>query len=176
MALINCPHCGKQVSDTAPKCVHCGNALEKPVEKRTNFNSLSHTERQALKVEFWKLYPQYNLSETEENAYNTLTLFRTLSVIAETVGWVLVVLAELFDNDFIGNTSLILIIVGFIATFALSIAIRIKQKGNTRKKMLCEKKFWKWITKEKNMDYTVHFVSVKEEEIYNQINVDYDEL
>lgn len=28
MALINCPECGKQVSDTANKCPHCGYALK----------------------------------------------------------------------------------------------------------------------------------------------------
>lgn len=28
MALINCPECGKQVSDTAPSCPHCGYQLK----------------------------------------------------------------------------------------------------------------------------------------------------
>lgn len=27
MALINCPECGKEVSDTVKKCVHCGYKL-----------------------------------------------------------------------------------------------------------------------------------------------------
>lgn len=27
MALINCPECGKEVSDTAKKCIHCGYKL-----------------------------------------------------------------------------------------------------------------------------------------------------
>lgn len=24
MALINCPECGKEISDSAEKCIHCG--------------------------------------------------------------------------------------------------------------------------------------------------------
>ncbi|MEO2799991.1 zinc ribbon domain-containing protein, partial [Flavonifractor plautii] len=24
MALISCPECGKQISDQAPACIHCG--------------------------------------------------------------------------------------------------------------------------------------------------------
>ena len=28
MALINCPECGKEVSDQAPACIHCGYPLQ----------------------------------------------------------------------------------------------------------------------------------------------------
>ncbi len=39
MALINCPECGKEISDTARACPHCGyteNAIEIPIwEKYT---------------------------------------------------------------------------------------------------------------------------------------------
>ena len=34
MALINCPHCGKEISDKAISCIHCGVSLieeEKPI-------------------------------------------------------------------------------------------------------------------------------------------------
>ena len=31
MALISCPECGKQISDQAPACIHCGYPLPKPV-------------------------------------------------------------------------------------------------------------------------------------------------
>lgn len=27
MALINCPHCGKQISDKSSVCVHCGGRI-----------------------------------------------------------------------------------------------------------------------------------------------------
>lgn len=33
MALINCPECGKQVSDQAPACIHCGYPLNKQEER-----------------------------------------------------------------------------------------------------------------------------------------------
>ena len=29
MALISCPECGKQISDQAPACIHCGYPLPK---------------------------------------------------------------------------------------------------------------------------------------------------
>lgn len=34
MALINCPECGKEISDTAKKCIHCGYALTKSTKKK----------------------------------------------------------------------------------------------------------------------------------------------
>lgn len=35
MALINCPECGKEVSDTNKRCPHCGYNLRKKVDKKT---------------------------------------------------------------------------------------------------------------------------------------------
>lgn len=32
MALINCPECGKQISDRSKSCIHCGYPLEAPLE------------------------------------------------------------------------------------------------------------------------------------------------
>lgn len=33
MALIKCPECGKDVSDKAPACIHCGYPLSRPTEQ-----------------------------------------------------------------------------------------------------------------------------------------------
>lgn len=35
MALINCPECGKEISDKAVSCPHCGNPMNQPVNKPT---------------------------------------------------------------------------------------------------------------------------------------------
>ena len=33
MALINCPECGKEISDSSEKCIHCGYPLKSKIEK-----------------------------------------------------------------------------------------------------------------------------------------------
>ena len=33
MALIKCPECGKDISNTSEKCIHCGFPIEKPKKK-----------------------------------------------------------------------------------------------------------------------------------------------
>lgn len=39
MALINCPECGKEVSDTAPVCIHCGYVINKSQTKEVRNKS-----------------------------------------------------------------------------------------------------------------------------------------
>ena len=36
MGLINCPECGKKISDKASSCPHCGNPIENDSSKRAN--------------------------------------------------------------------------------------------------------------------------------------------
>ncbi len=36
MALIHCPECGKDVSDTAPRCPNCGHIINKKEANKTN--------------------------------------------------------------------------------------------------------------------------------------------
>ena len=38
MALIKCPECGKDVSDTCDSCIHCGFKLSKPKFETNSFN------------------------------------------------------------------------------------------------------------------------------------------
>ena len=40
MALINCPECGKQISDKAENCIHCGFPLQQQNKPDGNANSI----------------------------------------------------------------------------------------------------------------------------------------
>lgn len=40
MALINCPECGKEVSDTAPRCPNCGHIINKKEANKTENSSV----------------------------------------------------------------------------------------------------------------------------------------
>ena len=41
MALINCPECGKEISDSAAQCIHCGYVLKPTVETKKEKKPLS---------------------------------------------------------------------------------------------------------------------------------------
>lgn len=38
MALINCPECGKEISDKSKQCIHCGYPLEE-LENTSNIDN-----------------------------------------------------------------------------------------------------------------------------------------
>ena len=54
MALIQCPECGKEVSDKAGKCPHCGYPLEElekkePVKEKKKSEVLEKTRKEEIK-------------------------------------------------------------------------------------------------------------------------------
>lgn len=183
MSLISCPHCGKQISDTAKNCIHCGKPLnEQPSEPesnknvRENFNTLTQLEKSEIKEEFYNLYPKYRITQRNTKKFSVLRALRTTSLLIEGVGWVLSTIFEVNEKAILGLLGGVLIFIGLIGYILTSVMIKNISKLNVRDKMLCEKKFWKWVTTAKNMDYTVHFVTAKEREIFNNINVDYEDL
>ena len=48
MALIKCPECGKEVSDKAESCIHCGNPLKDKVGRQSNQGSKKTLESQVI--------------------------------------------------------------------------------------------------------------------------------
>ena len=48
MALISCPECGKEISDKAFACPHCGNPMNQPTPKHTNNNGWSKGSKKRL--------------------------------------------------------------------------------------------------------------------------------
>lgn len=44
MALINCPECGKEISDKASHCIHCGCPINQPQETPAPTPKYNNTE------------------------------------------------------------------------------------------------------------------------------------
>ena len=80
MALINCPECGKQVSDTASLCPHCGCNVQKGIKKQAK--ELSN--KQA--IEDWNNAPQ-----AQKNV--SIIIFIAICI------FVLIILIKAFSND-----------------------------------------------------------------------------
>lgn len=55
MALIKCPECGKEISDKAPACIHCGYPLDSDTEALSNTNKMSEKEiDEAERISRWE--------------------------------------------------------------------------------------------------------------------------
>lgn len=180
MALIICPHCGQKISDTVEKCVHCGKLVKESVEeekKEVSFNGLTIDEKTAIKKEFYNRYPKYQInSKKDSKQFNKLRYLRTFFSIIELLGYVFATIFDINSNEILGKIGIIFIILGIVGFIVMTVFIRKMTKINLRKKMLCEKKFWKWITTEKQMAYNVCFSSPKERDVYDSINIEYEDL
>ncbi|MDE6442049.1 MAG: zinc ribbon domain-containing protein [Clostridia bacterium] len=182
MAIIKCPHCGNNVSDTASNCIHCGESLtgeEKPKVNCVNYNNLLQSEQSALKNEFYESYPQYKKYEDKEAMLKKLIRIDWIFII---LGLVLILPGLFYANgdNFDLNTlktlsSLSTIgLILFFASDALEILSRFILRSYKKKILLATKKYQKWLKVNKNINYNVTFIGkdAKWKKYFDEINVD----
>ena len=167
MALITCPHCGKQVSDSVDTCIHCGGSLkgETVPEKGREYAALTLEEQKSLKTEFDTKFPE--IPKTERKGNKNAILY-CVSFVAFLVGAVMVwVLGEMFDS--IAGT-VIGAVIAFSGWFGIWITYFYAKAWN-KKRLACLKRFQKWLEREKRVHYTV-ILEEKDRKIFNQTTVD----
>jgi len=120
MALINCPECAKEISDTAPSCPHCGFIYNKNMKKSNSLLSAK------------ELYPanvqMLNLAETISwSRFNSFLLYNTVILII----WNVIYNSHICDN----LKLLLLLVIGtigiLISFFILFLSIRGRKNVNT---------------------------------------------
>ena len=72
MALITCPECGKEISDKAPACIHCGY----PIKKENHYQGIEHLIYKPNKYYGVKLFNQLYMSS---NAKQIISSIQVLS-------------------------------------------------------------------------------------------------
>ena len=187
MALITCENCGKSVSDTKETCIHCGFPLQKvqlsqesiPESHQANenkkYDKLSKHEKETLVREFWD-------EDTESHKYqNKLYVWDELKecFTTHTIILLLALAVTSFIVHYIKNQSaffmtigmsLILGVVGFLG---LVITFFQNKKLNSKtRKLAQEKRFQQWLSSSKCIDYIPQFLNIKEQYLYEQINLD----
>ncbi len=66
MALIFCPNCGKQVSDTIDRCIHCGELIKEAPPAPKDFSHLFKEQQVALDAEFEGFYVGHSPMKSEK--------------------------------------------------------------------------------------------------------------
>ena len=69
MALINCPECGKEVSNVAESCPHCGYPIKRHIEKQNSYEDKPKQTKQGAKKildQQAKIENDFNDSESEK--------------------------------------------------------------------------------------------------------------
>lgn len=179
MALIQCTHCGKSVSDTAERCIHCGknpncSEEEKQDEKLISYDTLNLGKQNELKNEFYKIYPKYKKYENKDAMFKKL---RKISIAFIILGVALLLPLLLVEPN--GENAEVLLGVGytgliiFLASDILDISSLFFIRANKKKTLLSTKIYQSWLKDKKGISYTVTFIGKdkKWKKYFDEINV-----
>ena len=155
MALINCPHCGNKISDSAEKCVHCGKSAKGQGERKTDetveqFALLSAERQKQLTTEFHTLFTDLAVRDKKRKNYNILRA----SI------YVFLALAVTFILLYFFMEKMVVVVFACIftaATFAALIAERIRRSYIDNIMLEYYKTFELWLKACKNINIVYSF-------------------
>lgn len=196
MALIECPNCKKQVSDTRESCFHCGykfqtapieteekNQDENIIEQQkrdtddslTNFSSLRQIEKDKLWDEFYAKNPKY--WKLKNKAYNIDGIRKVtgLCLIPLLVNELIFRNRPVINKEFFTIASVmyaLLMFGGLIVAFSCIYAKSVCNK----KALIVLKRFQNWLKTEKQIEYVVKFNrnQRKEKIFFDSINIEFE--
>ena len=196
MALITCKNCGKKISDTVEKCIHCGATTKEPDVKETSiskeqnseaneagktvFNKLSEKEQIKLENEFLKFDKKariYRRKIFEAKRFALLVFLIPLITRVLSAGQKGAI-EKLFEGKIYDPKMLDLsekCLIPLIAVLLMSIVLCIYSATTYKKrenKQLYAKKFQRWLKEEKNIVYKPNFISEKDRVVFEEINLD----
>ena len=152
MAMIQCPHCGESVSDSALKCIHCGGILKEAPPPPKEYKELSYTEKEALSLEFEQNYPEYAFLKLQKRN-KTLEIARIVCIVLFFVFWLLgdlfTVLGFVFSEAY-ETIGLVIYFVSFwsLVLYIVFIIVCRKERKNY---LLKYKIFVKWLLTSKQI-------------------------
>ena len=148
-------------------------------EIKNSFNKLPVSEKTRLRNEFYKKHPKYHKAHKlnvflDKGVKPTIYVATTLFIFVLLTEKILSAKKILTTGNFL--TQLFTIVLTFlltVITISLLIALFLIPKKRYRA-ILIEKRFWRFITVEKNMNYTVNFDSkdFKNKEIFDNMDID----
>ncbi len=170
--LINCPNCGKPISDKADACIHCGYVLQKEPEvkeeiKVRNFTELSKAGQAQVMADFAKEMPYESgyikTSKIIRSILIVSLLIYVTSVMIGGIGFAIILngsgreLEKVIEYCF--SIFLIFFVLSFILLFILVIIDRVRRK----KTFALSKKLQAW-AKTKGIDIGVNYLATSARE------------
>ena len=187
MALITCPHCGKQVSNTVKRCIHCGEPLFKEESKPTpkDFYTLEEDEQQRMEEEFRKEYPEFVspcAKQKSAECRRKITILCRIALVAGVIFLLFRILVQTKVLDWTNNDTILMTVVPIMLASALTVCIcgilaiiyLVKSKNFICRYLLYEKLFQTWLLRTKGISKTVDLsdLSKKYRKYYKKINPD----
>lgn len=165
--LINCPNCGKPVSDQAKACMHCNYSLsvvteavdtknteEKVISKeRKEYNELEKSKRKEMFMRFGLEEPlQYKTICSNKNLNNAQFILVMIAALVSIVGiGILIIIGK--DRLDVPNPGVIDFLIAFgtialgLLLFGVDTILNIKEKSTKQKFIIASQRFEKWLNK-----------------------------
>ena len=173
MALVNCPNCGKPVSDSAEACPHCGfefkaERIKKEVERE--YGRLPVEKQKQLRDEYDRIYPTYKKSAVKRKK---LSVFVLVGFLITFVLMVIIALLGLHEGleIYLILTTVVAVII-FLPTLFISVFLVLYTRlpSGMKKRLSDLKKFQSWLLKEKQLTYHV-VLTDREKQIFESIEL-----
>ena len=183
MAIIVCPKCGKNSSNTNEKCFHCGFNLRlqsvEPVQLQ-RYIKLPSAEQERLRKEYYSLNPKYESYMKKRDRF-----IRRINITAIVTGifsalyillWIVTRIIKAVTKASISWALIPAIIFGVIWVIAIiaNVVLRkVTYRKYRRNDLIIEKKYQKWLKEEKQIEYIVSFTTKqrKDKEYFDKINI-----
>ncbi|HBN12380.1 MAG TPA: hypothetical protein DD415_02055 [Clostridiales bacterium] len=182
MALIECSKCGGKISDSAKICPHCGHNFIDEATRKENakeFGKLSESEQKALRGEYDSLNPGLSMAEKKvKKRKKMLLVFAVISWVLMMPAVVLLMVAQFRIDDIERLVFARLMLADLFIIFLLAIdlvvyySLRHGQKKINKIWLRELKRFKVWLNNDKQMTYSIFFLTDKEKEIFNSFTED----
>ncbi|MBE7085210.1 MAG: zinc ribbon domain-containing protein [Clostridiales bacterium] len=175
--LIQCPHCGKNLSDKVKQCIHCGamiaeNEQTNPKNATIDYFSLSEEKQNALHEEFLAEFPEHKktLRTHKTSIIISLCLYGLCLLLA--VALIIVVNSSNMNNPSTGAIiSLVAIFLFVIIGLITALVFTGKAKSASKKFLVISKTKDIWLQK-KNIVGLNRLIDTEEREKYDSIQID----
>ena len=187
MALITCKNCGKNISDTTEKCIHCGAPVgvdvettadsadnasvrtENKTEKKINFLAMSDEDQIKLEEEFL---------DSDSDAFKWYKSFYEKKIVSGVMVVLMIpcLLGMLFGTTQGGSIWLRIVGIFLILSYCfLGMLFTVKvgsRKKNKKRQFIYQKRFQRWLKEKKNIEYTPTLWKKGDEVIFESVDVD----
>lgn len=182
MALIKCPHCQNEVSDTLKNCIHCG----KPLHESTLPKELGFGERNIYFLEFCRKFPQFYSDSKTKKTLNRLLVSCLCSVFPFLILFICLSISKYGSFDLISDAGFQMLAIPFIIFLALTgvgwigllVVFPIVRLLFRRNFLFREKVFQRWLREKKQIDCTlkIDFKANWEKQYYKNLDITKVEL
>lgn len=100
MALIFCPNCGKQVSDTVDVCIHCGAPIKEALPAPKDFSGLPKEQQLAMDAEFEGRYVGHSPMKSEKRRKRFSIICTVIFLVLGVLFISLIVTEAVLENRF----------------------------------------------------------------------------